>query len=294
MPNLTPTLFEESRLTLNEAIEMTAANLRAYRARFDHWAFAFSGGKDSSATLTATLSLINCGRVERPKSMKVFYADTRLELPPLQISAMTILEAVRAFGIETEVVQPKLDDRYFVYIFGRGVPPPSNTFRWCTPQMKVEPMALALESARTSLGEKFLMITGVRMGESAARDQRIATSCSKDGAECGQGWFQVSPPKAAADTLAPILHWRVCHVWDWLAFYAPAEGFPTTEIAASYGGDEAEELNARTGCVGCNLPSKEVALNAVLRRHWLGAPLRGVVYVQVFLLRGGNNGDQEY
>ncbi|ASC69476.1 hypothetical protein XM38_004030 [Halomicronema hongdechloris C2206] len=40
-------------------------------------------------------------------------------------------------------------------------------------------------------------------------------SCTRDGGECGQGWFQQTTSSAVADTLAPLLHWRVCHVWDW-------------------------------------------------------------------------------
>ncbi|TEB41488.1 FAD synthetase, partial [Flavobacterium circumlabens] len=54
-----------------------------------------------------------------------------------------------------------------------------------------------------------LMLTGVRLGESAVRDQRINTSCSKDGAECGQGWYQSGLQNDLCSTLAPILHWRV-------------------------------------------------------------------------------------
>jgi DNA sulfur modification protein DndC len=259
-------LFEAEKMTLDEAIEMTAENLRTYRRIYSHWAAAFSGGKDSASAVTLMVSLFEQGRVDWPESLTVFYGDTRLELIPLQISAMHILSALEKRGVKTQVVQPELDDRFFVYMFGRGVPPPSNTFRWCTPQLKVEPMAKALESERQRLGEKFLMITGVRLGESAARDLRIVTSCSRDGAECGQGWFQTSPPKAAADTLAPILHWRVCHVWDWLSVFAPAAGFPTQDIAWSYGGDEAAEINARTGCVGCNLVSRDLALDTLLKR----------------------------
>jgi DNA sulfur modification protein DndC len=127
-------------------------------------------------------------------------------------------------------------------------------------------MLRELKSIREAAGEKLLMLTGVRLGESAVRDARIVTSCSRDGAECGQGWFQEATPDAIADTLAPILHWRVCNVWAWLTTHAPAEGFPTTAIAAAYGGDEAEEINARTGCMGCPLASKDAALRAVIRQ----------------------------
>jgi DNA sulfur modification protein DndC len=158
-----------------------------------------------------------------------------------------------------------LDDRYFVYMLGRGVPPPNNnTLRWCTPQLKVEPMVNALKQLRDDHGEKFLMLTGVRIGESAARDARIALSCSRNGAECGQGWFQETTPESVADTLAPLLHWRVCHVWDWLMFEAPAIAPSVSFVAQVYGGEEAQEINARTGCIGCPLATKDTALDHVL------------------------------
>ena len=255
-------------MTLADAIEITANSLRTYALRYSHWAIAFSGGKDSSATLTVVVYLIASGQVPRPKSLTVLYADTRMELPPLHATAMKLLEEVRALGIETKIVLPEMDDRFFVYMLGRGVPPPSNTFRWCTAQLKIEPMLEALKGLRDQAGEKFLMLTGVRLGESAVRDARIALSCSKNGAECGQGWFQEATPEAVADTLAPLLHWRVCLVWDWLVESSLTDSwglkFSTALVAECYGGDEAVEMNARTGCVGCNLASRDVALERVL------------------------------
>ena len=163
-----------------------------------------------------------------------------------------------------------MDHRYFVYMLGRGVPPPSNTFRWCTPKLKVMSMERELDALRQERGEKFLMLTGVRIGESAARDQRIAMSCTKDGGECGQGWFQQTSSNAVADTLAPLLHWRVCHVWDWLVQADVELGFPTFDIAEVYGHDpqddlgETEPMNARTGCIGCPLVQEDSALERVL------------------------------
>jgi DNA sulfur modification protein DndC len=139
-------------------------------------------------------------------------------------------------------------------------------------------MLKTLQDRYDEVGEKFLTLTGVRLGESAARDQRIALSCSRDGAECGQGWFLESTPEQISDTLSPLIHWRVCHVWDWLMFYAPDLGFPTINIAESYGGDEAQEVNARTGCVGCNLVDEDRALEMVLRlpRWQYLQPLKGL------------------
>jgi DNA sulfur modification protein DndC len=48
----TESLFERSRLTLEQSIELTAQSLRAYAERYAHWAIAYSGGKDSSALVS--------------------------------------------------------------------------------------------------------------------------------------------------------------------------------------------------------------------------------------------------
>lgn len=267
------TLFDSSRMTFDEAMERTAASLTQYGKRYKHWACAYSGGKDSSAMVAAVLHLIEAGRVPKPASLTVLYADTRMELPPLQIAAMKVLDLIRTKGFSARVVLPALDDRFFVYMLGRGVPPPKNRFRWCTAQIKVEPMLAAMKDLREQTGEKILMLTGVRQGESAIRDQRIVVSCSRDGAECGQGWFQQSTPDSIADTLAPILHWRVCHLMDWLEFEAPMLLPPVLDVARFYGGDQVEgsslEISMRTGCVGCNLASKDVALDrAIALQEW--------------------------
>jgi DNA sulfur modification protein DndC len=275
------------RLQMTESIELTIQSLQAYGPDHDHWGIAWSGGKDSSATLTLITYLIDAGKIRAPKSLTVFYADTRQELIPLAIAAEQIMDELRERGIRVEVVCAPMDKRFMVYILGRGVPPPNNnTLRWCTRQIKIDPMEQALRDRLADLPGSILMITGVRQGESAIRDRRIEMSCSKDGAECGQGWYQQVLPSAKGlhgriATLAPLLHWRVCHVWEWLKHWAPQAAFgdwSTAAIADAYGGDEAEEINARTGCTGCPLASEEKALETVLAMpRWAYlAPLRGV------------------
>lgn len=275
------------RLQMTESIELTIQSLKAYGPDHQDWGIAWSGGKDSSATLTLICWLIDTKKVDRPRSLTVFYADTRQELPPLAISAEQIMDELRDRGIRVEVVRAPMDKRFMVYILGRGVPPPNNnTLRWCTRQIKIDPMQDAIADRLADFDGNFLMITGVRQGESAIRDARIEMSCGKDGAECGQGWYQQVLPNAKGlrgriATLAPLLHWRVCHVWEWLKHWAPTEEYgdwSTAAVADAYGGDEAEEINARTGCIGCPLAQEDTALNTILKnpRWQYLEPLKGI------------------
>jgi DNA sulfur modification protein DndC len=165
------------------------------------------------------------------------------------------------------VVQPPLDDRFFVRMLGRGYPPPNNGFRWCVGLLKIEPMQAALRAIHQQAGGKFLTLTGMRVGESAARDQRIALACNKNDGECSQGWFQQTTPTGIADVLAPILHFRVCHVGDWLMFHAPSLGFPTLPVIEAYGAGvgDTEQLAARTGCIRCPVAGHDTTLDRVIK-----------------------------
>ena len=260
-------IFGNAKVTVAESIDLTIASLQEYGPKHKHWVIAWSMGKDSTTVATLIPQLIITGQIQAPETLTILCADTRLELIPLWLSAQILIKQLEERGIKVKVVTAPLDDRFLVYILGRGVPPPSNTFRWCTGKIKVEPMESALTELIQEKNEKVLMLTGVRLGESAIRDQRINVSCSKDGAECGQGWYQTGMQNDLCATLAPILHWRVCNVWDWLKIFAPMPkygGWNTTILADAYGGDEAEEKNARTGCIGCPLASKDKALDLVV------------------------------
>jgi DNA sulfur modification protein DndC len=272
--------FDDQRLTQSEAIELTAQALIYYIGQYPDVVVSYSGGKDSTSLLTLLLVLIEAGRVPRPRSLRVLLANTRVELPLLHLAALQIMQIVREKGYLAQVVEPPLDDRFFVRMFGFGYPPPHNGFRWCTDLLKLKPMLTALLAARQAAGQKFLALTGMRIGESAMRDQRIVLACgSKDG-ECGQGailaqaqekarkggdkfglyesspisyLFTHTPASEPADVLSPLLHWRVCHVADWLMLEAPSYGFPTHRVLEAYGAGvgDSEPLEARTGCIAC-------------------------------------------
>ena len=201
-----PGLFEDARMSIEDSMRLSVKSLVDHGSGYRHWAIAYSGGKDSSATVSFVINAIESRTVPRPSSLTVLYADTRMELPPLHSSAMKVLAAVQARGFEARVVLPALDDRYFVYMFGRGIPPPKNRFRWCTSQIKIEPMLLELAGLRDRAGEKSLMLTGVRLGESAARDERPTPwlRCFiGESATFGTGSCSMPPPKDSPQRILP-------------------------------------------------------------------------------------------
>ena len=206
---------------------------------YKHWAIAFSGGKDSSATVTLVVDLIENGKIPRPDSLTVLYADTRQELPPLHNAAMALMENLRERGFDTRVVLPQMESPLLrLHAGARGCRRRQNTFRWCTPKLKVMSMERELDALRQERGEKFF---------DAYRGPhwRIGSARSADCHELYQGWRRVRPGLVSADffqcggqiPLAPLLHWRVCHVWDWLVQADVELGFPTFDIAEVYGHD---------------------------------------------------------
>lgn len=273
-------LFDDERLTLRDAIDMAAGSMAYYIDQYPAVSVAFSGGKDSTTALTILLHLIATGRVPRPERLHVLLANTRIELPVLHLAALEIIRVVREMGYTAQVVEPPLNDRFFVRMFGFGYPPPHNGFRWCTGLLKIKPMLVALQETRGQIGQRFLTLTGMRIGESVMRDQRIALACNSKDGECGQGalladaqekakksqamlamyedekpsfLFTRTPDSEPSDVLSPILHFRVCHVADWLSFEAPSYGFPTHRVLEAYGAGigDSEPLEARTGCIAC-------------------------------------------
>lgn len=246
--------------TMEDSIEHTLISLAHYGAEYEHWAVAYSGGKDSTTAATLVAWAILSGQIAPPKSLLILMSDTLMELPPLLIQARRVMAEMEAKGIQTRVVGPPVDKRFYTYMLGRGVPPPKNRFRWCTPMLKVTPMMEAVRNLATDYGGKLMMITGVRRGESASRDLRIETVCSKDDGECGLGMWLNPGEEDPYATLAPLLHWRTCHIWDWLTFNEHRHGFPTAPIATIYGDEE-----QRTGCIACPLASHDRVLEAVVR-----------------------------
>jgi DNA sulfur modification protein DndC len=229
---------------------------------YTHWIITFSGGKDSSTTaiiaLEAALKLSK--RVQR---IDIIYSDTGIEIPAIQIYALEFLDYLkqgrrfRNLPLHCHVVRPRVEERFWVCLLGKGYPPPHQRFRWCTRRLKIEPVEEALRDFIQP--GKTVILTGVRFGESRTRDHGLHASC-KRGGECGQGvWFTYSS-RLQVGYMAPIINWQECDVWDFLNLYAPALGYPTAQLERHvYNGRE-----TRFGCWMCTVVRQDKTMEKLI------------------------------
>jgi DNA sulfur modification protein DndC len=242
-------------LDLGEALTGAERSLEAALAQgAETFVLTYSGGKDSTATVVLTLEWWK--RRGKPVEVHVVYADTGLEIPTLHAQALGFLEAVKSLHPEVgiHIAKPRPEESFWVQLIGKGYPPPHNRFRWCTKRLKIAPMDRLVQS----LPGKKAILTGVRFGESDARDSRLLLSCSRGG-ECGQGVMFEEAKRLNALYVAPIAFWRECFVWDYLNFEAPLFGYPTKALEEIYGGRD-----TRFGCWTCTVVRRDKAMARAL------------------------------
>ncbi len=187
---------------------------RQYATSNEPWLLGYSGGKDSSALLKlvflSMLHLASC-----PKKLTVVYCDTGVEIPVVRDLAVHTLESLRLeadrVGIPLEIVYatPRPEERFFVKVIGRGYPPPTNKFRWCTDKLRIDPVNRAMTSAG---GDHALVLLGIRRGESVNRDRTIR----RHGTE-SEYLFRHSGRNSSL-IFSPIVNYTPEDVWNTLMF----------------------------------------------------------------------------
>ncbi|MEA5470174.1 hypothetical protein VB714_14950, partial [Spirulina sp. 06S082] len=102
-----------------------------------HWIIGFSGGKDSTALLKVFSSALKSAK-RHPEKIDVIFCDTGVENPILDSYVKGLFASLSdEFRSTNSPLRPKIlkapvADRFFVKVIGRGYPPPTNSFRWCT------------------------------------------------------------------------------------------------------------------------------------------------------------------
>ena len=248
---------------LHASLQATLETLR--KVAGSHWVVTLSGGKDSTlVTVLATETFRRWPHLA-PVSLDIVYADTLVEIPPLHQQALRLLDHVQTWAREHQApirvhrVLPSVEQRFWFLILGKGYPPPHRAFWWCTKRLKVRPVQTVLQTLQAQNGSQpITVLTGVRWGESQDRDRRLAAARAK--ACVGQG--ECGQTLQYQGALAPILHWKTCQVWDFLAIYAPLWGWPTADLVTIY-----DQANTRFGCWACTVVKQERALAGLIERQ---------------------------
>jgi len=231
----------------------------AYETDPNPWVVAYSGGKDSTAVLKlvfVALSAVPCFH----KSVTVIYCQTGVEIPLVSELA---LKALRAFGkecrgaglpVETVVVRPPLSERFFVKVLGRGYPPPTDKFRWCTDRLAINPVSAYLKRRSH---QSSTVLLGVRQGESATRSLTLKENNG------GKRFWSKQRGVAARSLFMPILDFSTKDVWAANLDTTVVASLRTGELADLYanasespsdrGQNGAPSGTARFGCWTCTV-----------------------------------------
>jgi DNA sulfur modification protein DndC len=165
----------------SNALEVQIASIKSeikdeYRMPHEKpWIVGFSGGKDSTLVLHLVLeSVLELPASERVRPIHIVANDTLVESPIVQSYVDEVLETLRTalphlhLPIEIKKTSPATDQTFWVNVLGRGYPPPTRLFRWCTDRMKIRPTTTYIHSQVSESGDVILLL-GVRRAESAAR-----------------------------------------------------------------------------------------------------------------------------
>jgi DNA sulfur modification protein DndC len=174
------------------------------------WVIGYSGGKDSTAVVKLVFqSLLRLKHVRKP--ITVIYCDTGVEVPlaaSLARQALNDLEkeaATHNLPISIRLLAPPVHESYWVKVIGRGYPPPTDKFRWCTDLLRIDPVTRFLESEEA---ESATVILGVRESESASRSLTLSENQTED------RFWRTQRGKSDRRLFMPIIDYSIQDVWN--------------------------------------------------------------------------------
>lgn len=198
-----------------QSIEFTQKVYSDYKDRADLFYVAFSGGKDSIATLDVVQ------RALPHDAFKVVFGDTQMEFPDTYKLVDTVEASCRAAGIDFIRAKSEQAPADTWRVFG----PPAEVRRWCCSVHKTTPQILALRQITGKADFTGVALCGVRHAESARRST----------------YKPVTPSAKHKGQIAayPIIDWSSAEVY----LYIYTFGLPMN--------DAYKKAQRRAGCLVC-------------------------------------------
>lgn len=140
----------------------------------------------------------------------MIYCDTGVENVLLDVYAKNTLhrmsdEFLAKFPeITVKLLKAPVSNRFFVKIIGRGYPPPTNSFRWCTKNLRIRPVAAHIAA---SAANDPIVVLGLRGSESNQRDRSLRQQLP--------GHWQVQRENSFKYRIfLPVIEFDLAGVWD--------------------------------------------------------------------------------
>lgn len=211
------------------------------------------------------------------KPVHIISSDTLVEAPNIVNYVEKVLSSVSDFAKEhdlplnTHIVRPSVEQTFWSKLIGRGYPPPTRWFRWCTSNMKIKPTRAAIDAITREHGSVILLL-GSRSKESSSRSRSIASRSSNSR---GLNPHHEIPN---AFVSAPIVNWSTDDVWEFLFENNPPPWhYPHDEMLSLYrqaNGGECPvviDLNtpscggSRFGCWTCTVVRSDKSMQGFLQ-----------------------------
>ncbi len=240
------------------------------------WIIGFSGGKDSTTILSLIYAaLLGLPKDKLTKHVYVVSSDTLVETPVVVDMILTVLDIINkqasyeSLPMTAHPVRPKPNQTFWVNLLGRGYPAPTQSFRWCTERMKIDPVSDFIIDKVAEFGE-VIVVLGSRSQESSSRAQVIAKH-KINGSLLSR---HTSLPNAF--TYMPIENWSADEVWEYLMSAPSPWGGSNRKLFDLYKGSNAGECplvidtstpscgNSRFGCWTCTVVTKDKAIEGLI------------------------------
>jgi DNA sulfur modification protein DndC len=263
-------------------IEVAVLNIASlYSADDLPWIIGYSGGKDSTTVLQLVWHAVaSIPKDKRTKKIHVISTDTLVENPivakwvELSLDKVNLASLTNNMGIEAHRLTPKLEDRFWVNLIGKGYPAPRPKFRWCTSRLKINASTDFVRNVATERGEAILFL-GTRTDESQARAKVMA----KHSGSTRELLSRNSDPRLDRVWIfPPIADWSTDEVWEYLIenenpwghsnidlFHIYKGATPDAECPLVVDGSTPSCGDSRFGCFVCTMVDKDKSMLAMIQ-----------------------------
>jgi len=244
------------------------------------WIIGFSGGKDSTLVVHATIdALMSIPPSRRTRPVHVVSNDTLVESPVVIAHLNKVTKAIRQtaenLGLPVTVARttPDITKSFWVLLIGKGYPSPNQTMRWCTDRLKIQPTSDYIKRHISDSGAA-IVVLGVRMDESGSRQRSIEKHQNHRASK-------LAPHNELLGALIyrPIVNLSTDDVWEILGTYPAPWGGTHVDLFQLYRDAEGGECpvvlskeeapgcgtpNSRFGCWTCTVVEKDKSLQGFI------------------------------